>query len=896
MVDIDKFLRYVKRQKFYSNQIVYIEEIPPKTAEFGLLDIPLHTSLMNWLLDNNYKLWIHQADAINAILSGKNVIVATSTSSGKSLCYNLPVLSSLLENKNATALYIFPRKALTQDQFIELRKLMLELGFDGESIGVYDGDTSSDQKGRIRQNANIIMTNPYALHLYLSHFQKLWRRFCKNLKYVIIDEVHLYKGIFGSNVAFLIRRLKRILEKYKVKPQWILSSATIYKPQAFAEMLVGEEFTLVDNDGSPSGAKKVVLWDLPYDDLHNKYRSSNSESRDLFKCHLKKEIQTLMFTKSRKLAEIQSSVAKKELFRIQNRIQSYRAGFNKKDRREIELGLKSRELLGVCSTNALELGIDIGTLEATITLGFPGTISSFRQQIGRSGRGEEHSVSTLVPFASPLDFFYIHNPDVLFGPIQEKLLLNLKNKYLLKRQIRCAAHEEPLSEEEYVKFGIQDKALFKECLEELVKKTFQESERESSTTYLSKKGNFYVSNEGFPPKSVRIDNLSDIRYEIYIKTEGGRLKYLTTEDKDYVYRDLHLGAIYYYKSEQFLVEKVDFDIKKVFLAEIETNYHTIAQYDTIIKQLKLLSQEQVGSEPTFEKFYGKVNVRQIFHSYTKINTITQEAFEASELTMPELSFNTESFWFLIPNPIKDIFKEKGLQFESSLHAITHVLNHMIPLLAQIDVYDIGGIYYLENTEYEQPTIYFYDMFKGGIGIAERIYEKFEDLLVKGYNLIKNCACTSRDGCPGCIMSSRCVELNENLDKEGALLLLELLIERFSGIDGVQTAGASPDHLSKENEDSKPKEQDKTQSSIPQSQVKKGDHVIVILELENDKYYVSETRNLKAFIARLERGEGARWTQIHKYKSVYRILKAGNLKTVTLETMKELGWRRVRGYA
>ena len=345
MLNIDEFLEYVKLQKFYNNQIVHIETIPSKTAEFGGLDIPLHNSLMNWIIKKDIRLWSHQADAINHILKGKNVVIATSTSSGKSFCYNFPVLDSILNNPNITALYLFPRKALTQDQYSELIKLVEDLGLDKTLIGIYDGDTSSEDKRRIRQIANLVMTNPYALHQYLGFFQKLWYRICKNLKYIIIDEIHLYKGIFGTNVALLLRRLKRLLEIYNVHPQWILCSATINDPKGFAENLVGEQFELVNNDGSPSGAKKVILWDLPYDDLKNEYRSGNTESRNLFKCHLEHGIQTLMFTTSRKLAELQASWVKRELFQLTNRISTYRAGLSKEDRREIEHGLKLKKLL-----------------------------------------------------------------------------------------------------------------------------------------------------------------------------------------------------------------------------------------------------------------------------------------------------------------------------------------------------------------------------------------------------------------------------------------------------------------------------------------------------------------------------------------------------------------------
>jgi len=773
MLSFNDFIGYVKSQKFYNKQIVHIEEVPPKPAEFGGLDIPLHDSLMNWVLKKNIRLWSHQADAINHILKGRNVVIATSTSSGKSFCYNLPVLSSISKKSDTTALYIFPRKALTQDQYTELIKITENLRLDKNLVGIYDGDTSSEKKRQIRKNANIIMTNPYALHMYLGFFTQLWQRICRNLKYIVIDEIHLYKGVFGTNVALLLRRLKRLLELFNIHPQWILCSATINDPKGFAEKLVGEKFELVDNDGSPSGAKKVILWDLPYDDLENKYRSGNTESQYLFKCHLERGIQTLMFTTSRKLAELQTSWAKSEMDGLRSRISTYRAGLSKKDRREIEIGLKSKKLLGVCSTNALELGIDIGTLEATITSGFPMTISSFRQQIGRSGRGEEISISTLIPKANPLDFFYIHNPKVLFGPIHEKLLINLNNKEILKKQIRCAAFEKPIEEAEYSNFGIEDKALFRECLEELVNFNSQRN----TSSYLNLKNDLYFSNEKRPTMKIGIDNLSDIYYNIYIKTKTENKNILlTTDDEEHVYRDIHPGAIYLYNAKQYHVEEVDFERKEVFLKKVKTNYFTNAVYSSEIKRLNEKSQKSLPKNQKVVISHGRVNVRQKFHSFNKSKNITQELIGNEDLSIPDLRFNTQAMWILIPDEYKEKLEAKKYNYEGSLHALVHSLIHMIPVLAQIDRYDTDAIFVEDDPEFSQAIVYIFDAFRDGVGISERVFDKICELLIMARDLLKTCPCTSKKGCPACVMAANCVQMNNPLDKKGALALLTLMIE------------------------------------------------------------------------------------------------------------------------
>ncbi|MFX1329826.1 MAG: DEAD/DEAH box helicase, partial [Promethearchaeota archaeon] len=416
MVDFEDFLSFLGSQDYYDDQIVHIETIPESKAQFDELSKSLKKRLQLWLDNNKIRLWRHQVEAINNICEGHNTVIVTSTASGKSLCYNLPILQSILENPKTTALYVFPTKALARDQFAILSNMLEDTNIKQNRIGVYDGDVEPDEKRQILTNANIIITNPYGLHLYLPWFKQKWIRFCKNLKYIVLDEIHIYNGIFGSNFALLLRRLKRILENYNIRPLWILSSATIFKSKEFAEKLVGEEFLVVDRDYSPSGAKKVILWDLPYDDISNKYRSSHQETKNLFISHLSKGIQTLTFTLSRKMAELLTIWTRNALPLLKNKIFSYRAGISKKRRREIEKNFKQKKILGISSTNALEIGIDIGSLDATISSGFPGTISSFRQQIGRSGRGTDLSISTLIPMQNPLDLFYIHNPDKLFGP------------------------------------------------------------------------------------------------------------------------------------------------------------------------------------------------------------------------------------------------------------------------------------------------------------------------------------------------------------------------------------------------------------------------------------------------------------------------------------------------
>ncbi len=614
MVDFEEFLLYLKKQDYYNDQISHIQHIPKKEPRFGTLKKPLKKRLERWLDTTNIKLWGHQAEAINAIREGKNTVIVTSTASGKSLCYNLPVLQTILEeDPNSTAIYIFPTKALARDQYFVLSKLMIDTNIKPERVGTYDGDVDPYEKRQILTNANVIITNPYGLHFYLPWFKQKWSRICKNLKYIVLDEIHIYRGIFGSNFSLLLRRLKRILETYNINPIWILSSATINNAKNFAEKLIGEEFVIIDKDDAPSGAKNVILWDLPYDDISHKYRSAHQETKNLYVSHLKKGIQTLTFTLSRKMAELQAIWTRQTLPQLKEKIVSYRAGISKRKRREIEQDFKNKKLLGISSTNALELGIDIGSLDATICSGFPGTISSFKQQIGRSGRGEDVSISTLIPMANPLDFFYVHNPEILFGPIKEEVLITQNNKYILKNQLCCASKEIPIKIDDYQKFGIEKKEFFIKCLEELV-----------NDSLLMKRGDrYYWKGDFFPNEKFGLSNLSDRTFKVILRREG-REEFLTTEDESYVFRDLHHGAIYLYEAETYIVEELDIEKKKVYIAKADVDFYTQSLKHTEVTPLEIFSQKETGPNNQISTYFGNVKVEHEYYSYKVIDTLTQE--------------------------------------------------------------------------------------------------------------------------------------------------------------------------------------------------------------------------------------------------------------------------------
>jgi len=767
MVNFEEYLNFIKSQDFYHDQIFHIEHIPKQEAQFSDLEKPLSKRLQRWLDNNNIKLWRHQAEAINLIRNGKNTVIVTSTASGKSLCYNIPVLQSILEEPKTTAIYLFPTKALARDQFNVLSQLLLGTNIKQNRIGVYDGDVDPNEKRLILSNANIIITNPYGLHFYLPWFKKNWRRICQNLKYIVLDEIHIYRGIFGSNFALLLRRLKRMLNTFNVKPQWILSSATIYNPKEFSEKLIGETFEVIDRDDSPSGAKNVILWDLPYDTISKKYRSAHQETKNLFISNLrfKDGLQTLTFTLSRKMAELQAIWTRKALPLLKDRIFSYRAGISRSKRREIEINFKNKKILGISSTNALELGIDIGTLEAIICSGFPGTVSSFKQQIGRSGRGTDLSISALIPMPDPLDLFYVHNPSQLFGPIHEEILITLKNKHLIKNHLCCASKEIPIKADEFIKFGVDNKNLFIECLDELV-----------SESLLMKRGSRYFWNSDFyPNEKFGLNDLSTKRYKVILRTDL-KDELLTVEDESFVFRDLHPGAVYLYEVESYVVEEIDIDERMVYLSKSNVDFYTQSLKHTEITPLEVISKRKIGPENKIKTYFGNVKVEHEYYSYKVIDTMTQEIRSRHPLEdIPIIKFESQAFWILIPFEYQKELELNGYDLGGTIHAIEHAMIAIAPVIAQISRWDLGGVSIDFDPVRQQPVIYIYDAYRGGIGISESLYFNLSELLELTYKLIKSCSCKTENGCPACIMSPKCGNSNEPLDKKGALFLLDKLI-------------------------------------------------------------------------------------------------------------------------
>ena len=762
---IDMFKNDVR----YRDNIAHVETIPAKKANFKKVD-DLNEKIIRYLDSKNVKLYNHQADTHEAIRQGENVIITTPTASGKTLAFNLPIMETMIEDSDATALYIYPAKALSNDQLHVLENLERELDIK-INPRTYDGDTPRDEKKGIREKSRIVLTNPYQLHLILSwHHQ--WSRFYRNLRYIVIDESHYYKGVFGSNVAFLIKRLKRIANFYGSYPQFILSSATLANPLELANRLTGEEFKLVDNDTSPSGEKDFILYNPFKNYRRNKVNMQNApsvhmETENIFLYMMLKEIQTLCFTVSRKTTELIAMWAKKDMTQIKGklayRIAAYRAGYRPEERREIENGLKSGKYLGVTCTNALELGIDIGSLDAVIISGYPGTMISTWQQAGRAGRSNQKSLAILIAFENQLDQYFMNNPKFFFDKPHENAIVDLTNPILQEAHLLCAAKELPLkSGEVYKYFGINE-----DILDDLVSK---------KDLHINSRGDYMYPYDDNPALDHSLDQISGQEFKIM---NNGSL--LETMERAQVYREAHEGAILINKGDTYVVNSVSLSRGYVNVTQKDVDYHTMVLNKTDISIKKKLSKTKYGN---LTIHFGELTVSEDYFKYKKMQF--SKSVGTYPLDLPPLKFNTRGLWFTIPKSVKDkledMFPNEEEVFAGGLHGAEHALIGLFPLHTMCDRFDIGGLSTNYHEDTQEATIFIYDGYEGGIGICEKAVEVFVDLLKSTLDLLNNCTCQS--GCPACIYSPKCGNDNKPLHKNATKYILEYMCKSISNSDSV----------------------------------------------------------------------------------------------------------------
>jgi DEAD/DEAH box helicase domain-containing protein len=761
-MDFTGYLHDLKRAAFYRDQIAHVERLPARPASFASLETPLPAELEERLrLQGIERLYSHQAEAVNAAMRGENVTIVTATASGKTLCYNLPVLSSILQDHRSRAIYLFPTKALAQDQLGKLSELAPPHAFEKTvGFGTFDGDTPADERRFVKRAAHVVLTNPDMLHVGILPYHAAWKTLFANLKFVVVDEMHTYRGVFGAHVAHVLRRLRRICSLYGSSPQFLCCSATVANPRELTARLTGvEETHLVRSDGAPAGPRTFVFWNPPFlDEARSQRRSPHIEATALFTDLVTQGVRTIVFARARKSAELILRYARTDLERrapeMQRRVMAYRAGYTARERRQIEEGLFSGRLVGVTATNALELGVDVGGLDATILTGYPGTVASAWQQAGRAGRSGDEALSILVAFDNPLDQFLMRHPEYFFGRPHERAVVDPDNRRIVARHLLCAAYERSLSADDLRLFGPSAEP----AVEELVERGELVLRRER----------WHACTDRYPAGDVNIRSASDAAYRIALSDDPDRI--IGTVESSTAFKTLHPGAIYLHLGETFLVERLDTEERTAYVRPAEAAYYTEASESSHILILATNRRRVLGCT---ELCFGDVTVTTRVTGFRRKKLFSDEVLEIVSLNLPAQTFETEAFWFTVPGEALADLIAADFDLGGSIHATEHVAIGMMPLLNTCDRWDVGGVSHPEHPDTALPTIFIYDAHPGGIGIAEATYDTLDELLKAASSLIADCPCL--DGCPSCVQSPKCGNNNSPLDKIGARFLIDRLM-------------------------------------------------------------------------------------------------------------------------
>jgi DEAD/DEAH box helicase domain-containing protein len=755
---LEQIIDHLKSDPAISKNVTHWQVIPSRDA--NMVDFPdeIDERLKNALQQKGIRqLYSHQLEAFQHVAAaGKNVVLVTPTASGKTLGYNLPVLNRILQDDEARALYLFPTKALSQDQFNELHDLITILDIDIRTY-TFDGDTPASARKAIRRAGHIVITNPDMLHQGILPHHTIWLKLFENLRYVIIDEIHHYRGVFGSHLSNLIRRLKRIASFYNSHPQFICCSATIANPKELAERIIGDECQLVDKNGAPTQQKHFIFYNPP---IVNKElgirRSVITEVSRLSGMFLQARVQSIIFARSRIRVEILTKYLKEQANHLKlgtEKISGYRGGYLPLERRNIEKGLKTGEILGVVSTNALELGIDIGQLDVAIMAGYPGTIASTWQQAGRAGRRNKISLAVFVASSSPIDQFIVSHPEYFFGKSPESGIIDPDNLLILMSHLKCGSFEIPFTEDENF-----SEIATNEVLEYLVEKD----------VLRKTDGKYYWMREIYPAEEVSIRNASPDNVVIIDTTNEERV--IGEVDLFGAPMLVHQEAIYMHESRQYHVDKLDWDRKKAYVKRVDVDYYT----DAITKtNIKVLNDDETKQFEDVNLVYGEINVNSVTTGYKKIKFFTHENVGAGRVYLPEIEMATSSAWIELPENIGEKMALNDSDLSGALNAIANVLRNIATVYIMCDPMDIHSVAQLRSPFSNKPSIYLYDNYPGGIGLSFKVFNDPLPTLESALQLVQSCECES--GCPSCV--GPLLEVGEKA-KRNAGKLLRFMVNTF----------------------------------------------------------------------------------------------------------------------
>ena len=730
---LSEFVRALRDDPRFMENVTEWRVLPAREAKYAPFPQELDARIVQVLKARGIeRLYTHQRQALDCALAGRDFVVVTPTASGKTLCYNLPVLNAILKDDAARALYLFPTKALSSDQVSELYSMVEALGADIKAF-TYDGDTPASARTAIRQAGHVVVTNPDMLHQGILPHHTKWVRLFENLKYVVIDEIHAYRGVFGSNLANVLRRLERICAFYGAHPTFICCSATIHNPKELAENMTARSMTMIDDNGAPAGRRHVIFYNPPVINRQLGIRAGSlPTTRDIAARLVRAGVQSIVFARSRLAVEVLVRYAKdivRDPLGNAGRVRGYRGGYLPMLRREIERELRAGNVDLVVSTNVLELGIDIGQLDACVMCGYPGTIASTWQQAGRAGRRSNESLMILVASSNPLDQYIIGHPDYFFGQSPERAFINPDNLYILLNHLKCAAYELPFQEGE--KFGNVEET--DELLHYLA----------DQNILRLVSGRWYWMAEEFPQAGVNLRSASDQNFLIIDITNPKKHRVIGEMDRFTVPMLLHKYAIYMHEGRQYQVEELDFDDKKAYIREVDVGYYTDADLTTSLKVLDEFESEPLG---LLSRHRGEVLVSSIVTLFKKIRFDTHENLGWGPVTLPELEMQTTACWWTLPAGMEAKYGKDDMK--TAMVALAYLMRHIAPMYLMCASTDISVVYHVKDPFSDQPTVYLYDHIPGGVGLSDRVYEMNMELFIEARRMLAACPC--ENGCPSCV--------------------------------------------------------------------------------------------------------------------------------------------------